>query len=166
MLRTAATFAGQALLYAAFAAFIGYFATQPSYRQIADDIAIVKLSISHLGERECRKRSAEELEKLPRNMRAPLDCPRERSDIRVELDIDGQNVVSHVMTPTGLYKDGVSTMYRRLEVKAGPHTLAVRMQDDARKEGWRFTREERVELKPAQNLVIDFHPDKGGLFFK
>jgi hypothetical protein len=62
--------------------FIGYFATSPKYRQIPDDVALIKLSISHLGDRECRKRTPEELAKLPPNMRAPMDCPRERSDIR------------------------------------------------------------------------------------
>ena len=158
--------AGQVVLYGAFAAVIGYFATDPKFKQIPDDVAVIKVSFSHLGDRECRKRTPEELAKLPPNMRAPMDCPRERSDIKVEVDIDDQNVIRHTLHPTGLYKDGISTMYRRLEVKAGPHKIAVRMQDNMKLEGWRFTKEETVELKPAQNLVIDFHPDKGGLFFQ
>ena len=58
---------GQVILYAAFAAFIGYFATSPKYRQIPDDVALIKLSIRHLGGRECRKRTLEELQKLPPN---------------------------------------------------------------------------------------------------
>ncbi|MFC5300315.1 hypothetical protein [Azospira restricta] len=166
MLKPAAAIAGQVVLYGAFAAFIGYFATDPVYRQIPDDVAVIKVSFSHLGDRECRKRTPEELAKLPPNMRAPMDCPRERSDIRFELDIDDQNVVRHVLHPTGLYKDGISTMYRRLEVKAGTHKFSVRMQDNVKQEGWKFIKEETVELKPAQAMVIDFHPDKGGLFFK
>ncbi|MCP5269170.1 MAG: hypothetical protein H6943_09060 [Zoogloeaceae bacterium] len=166
MLKPAAAIVGQVVLYGAFAAFIGYFATNPIYRQIPDDIAVLKLSFSHLGERECRKRTQEELDKLPRNMRAPMDCPRERSDIKVELDIDGENIVTHVMQPTGLYKDGISTMYRRILVKAGTRKLSVRMQDNVKEEGWKFVKEETIDIKPAQALVIDFHPDKGGLFIK
>ena len=166
MLKPAAAIVGQAVLYGAFAAFIGYFATSPVYRQIPDDIALIKVSFSHLGDRECRKRTAEELEKLPRNMRAPMDCPRERSDIKIEVTLDDQNVVQHVLHPTGLYKDGISTMYKRIEVKAGTHKLAARMQDNVAREGWKFSKEETIELKPAQVLVIDFNPDKGGLFFK
>ncbi|MBW7900787.1 MAG: hypothetical protein H3C26_04885 [Rhodocyclaceae bacterium] len=166
MLKPAAAIAGQVVLYGAFAAFIGYFATDPVYRQIPDDVAVLKVSFSHLGDRECRKRTPEELAKLPPNMRAPLDCPRERSDINFELDIDGQTVVKHVLHPTGLYKDGISTMYRRLEIPAGTHTFTARMQDNLKLEGWRFVKEETVELKPAQAMVIDFHPDKGGLFFQ
>lgn len=166
MLKPAAAIAGQVVLYGAFAAFIGYFATDPVYRQIPDDIAVIKVSFSHLGDRECRKRTPEELAKLAPNMRAPMDCPRERSDIRFELDIDGESAVRHVLHPTGLYKDGISTMYRRLYIKAGTHKIAARMQDNVKQEGWKFAHEESVELKAAQNLVIDFHPDKGGLFFK
>ncbi|EXI65477.1 MAG: hypothetical protein AW08_03148 [Candidatus Accumulibacter adjunctus] len=157
---------GQVILYGAFAAFIGYFATSPKYRQIADDVALIKLSISHLGERECRKRTPEELAKMPPNMRAPMDCPRERSDIRLEMDLDGQPVLRTVMHPTGLYKDGVSTIYRRFEVKAGSHQIAVRMNDNLIKPGFNFVKEEEINLRPGQVMVIDFNPDKGGLFFQ
>ncbi|MEF8754749.1 MAG: hypothetical protein V5B60_12600 [Accumulibacter sp.] len=157
---------GQVILYGAFAAFIGYFATSPKYRQIADDVALIKLSISHLGDRECRKRTPEELAKMPPNMRAPMDCPRERSDIRLEMDLDGQPVLRTVMHPTGLYKDGVSTIYRRFEVKAGSHQIAVRMNDNLVKPGFNFVKEEEINLRPGQVMVIDFNPDKGGLFFQ
>ncbi|MBL8391900.1 MAG: hypothetical protein JNN21_08485 [Candidatus Accumulibacter sp.] len=165
MLKPAAII-GQVILYGAFAAFIGYFATSPKYHQVADDVALIKLSISHLGERECRKRTAEELAKMPPNMRAPLDCPRERSDIRLEVDLDGQPILQTVMHPTGLYKDGVSTIYKRFEVKAGSHRLAVRMNDNLVKPGFNFVKEERISLKPHQVMVIDFNPDQGGLFFR
>ncbi|MBN8453086.1 hypothetical protein [Accumulibacter sp.] len=165
MLKPAAII-GQVILYGAFAAFIGYFATSPKYHQVADDVALIKLSISHLGERECRKRTAEELAKMPPNMRAPLDCPRERSDIRLEVDLDGQPILQTVMHPTGLYKDGVSTIYKRFEVKAGSHRLAVRMNDNLVKPGFNFVKEEQISLKPHQVMVIDFNPDRGGLFFR
>lgn len=157
---------GQVILYGAFAAFIGYFATSPRYHQVADDVALIKLSISHLGERECRKRSPDELAKMPPNMRAPMDCPRERSDIRLEMDLDGQPVLRTVMHPTGLYKDGVSTIYRRFEVMAGSHQIAVRMNDNLVKPGFNFVKEGEINLRPGQVMVIDFNPDKGGLFFQ
>ena len=157
---------GQVILYVAFAAFIGYFATSPKYRQIPDDVSLIKLSISHLGDRECRKRTPEELQKLPPNMRAPMDCPRERSDINLEVDIAGQPAFRTVMHPTGLYKDGVSTVYKRFELKAGTYKLGVKMNDNLVKPGFNFVKEEQVTLKPAQVMVIDFNPDKGGLFFR
>ena len=95
-----------------------------------------------------------------------MDCPRERSDINLEVDIDGQPAFRTVMHPTGLYKDGVSTVYKRFEVKAGALQVAVRMNDNLVKPGFNFVKEEQVTLKPGQVMVIDFNPDKGGLFFK
>lgn len=157
---------GQIILYGAFASFIGFFATSPRYRQIPDDAALIKLSMSHLGGRECRKRSAEELAALPPNMRAPLDCPRGRSDIKLRLEIDGKPVFETLMHPTGLSRDGVSTVYKRFELKAGTYRLAVKMNDNLVNPGFNHVKEAQVTLKPAQVLVVDFNPDKGGLFFQ
>ena len=165
MLKPAAI-VGQVILYGAFAAFIGTFATWPKYQQIPSDVALIKLSVSHLGERECRKRTPEELAKMPPNMRAPLDCPRERSDIRLEMDLDGEPIFRTVLQPTGLYKDGVSTVYKRFEVKAGSHRLTVRMDDNLEKPGFDYVKDEQITLAPAQVMVVDFNPDRGGLFFK
>lgn len=157
---------GQTVLYGAFAAFIGYFATSPHYQHLPPDKAVIKLSISHLGGRECRQRTPEELAKLPRNMRAPMECPRERSPIALELDMDGKSLFQGQMQPTGVAKDGIATIYRRFEVPAGEHRLTVRMNDNLRQSGFPFNREQQVNLKPAQILVIDFNPDRGGLFFQ
>ena len=52
------------------------------------------------------------------------------------------------------------------EVKAGTHQVAVRMNDNLVKPGFNFVKEDQVTLKPGQVMVIDFNPDKGGLFFK
>jgi hypothetical protein len=135
MLKPAAI-VGQVILYGAFAAFIGYLRHLAEVPADPDDVALIKLSISHLGDRECRKRTPEELAKMPPNMRAPLDCPRERSDIRLEVDLDGEPIFRTVLHPTGLYKDGVSTVYKRFEVKAGSHRLTVRMDDNLEKPGF------------------------------
>jgi hypothetical protein len=120
MLKPAAI-VGQVILYGAFAAFIGYFATSPTYHQIPDDVALIKLSISHLGDRECRKRTPEELAKMPPNMRAPMDCPRERSDIRLEVDLDGSRF-PHRAAPhrplQGRRVDGLQTL--RAESRQAP----------------------------------------------
>lgn len=161
-----AAIVGQIILYGAFAAFIGYFATEPKYHQIADDVALVKLSMSHLGGRECRKRTPEELAKMPPNMRAPLDCPRGRSDIKLLVELDGKPLFETVMHPTGLSRDGISTVYKRFELKAGTYQLAVKMNDNLINPGFNFVKEEQITLKPAQVMVIDFNPDKGGLFFQ
>ena len=161
-----AAIVGQIVLYGAFAASIGYFSTAPRYKQIGDDVSLIKLSMSHLGDRECRKRTAEELAKLPPNMRAPLDCPRARSDIRLVVELDGKPLYETLMHPTGLAKDGISTVYKRFELKAGTYRLSVKMNDNLVNPGFNHVKEAEVTLKPAQVLVIDFNPDKGGLFFQ
>ena len=68
----------QALCYAAFVAFVGYFSTSPSYVHLPAGEALVKLSFQHAGQRKvpCRERTPEELAKLAPNMRAAQDCRR------------------------------------------------------------------------------------------
>jgi len=159
------SWAGQALLYAAFAAFIGVFTRWPTYQHLPEDHALVKLSFIHHGQRlvECRKLDPEELAKLPPNMRAPVSCPRERSPILVEVDVDGVTVLRQAAQPAGLSRDGAASVYQRFEVPAGTHRFDVRLRDSARTEGFDFQRSDTVDLKPAQVLVIDFSAEKGGI---
>jgi hypothetical protein len=156
---------GQAALYGLFALAIGVFSDWPPYRHLGADRALIKLSFSQQGKpvSECRMATAEELAKLPPNMRAPRICPRERSPITVELDLDGARALHHVATPSGLSRDGAAAYYRRIEVPAGTHRLAVRIKDDVRSAGFDHVREASVTLAPAQILVIDFDPGKGGI---
>ena len=156
---------GQLLLYSAFALFIGVFSRWPSYSALAPGQAVLKVSFIHHGQRvaECRPYTAEELAKLAPNMRTPLKCGRERSPVTIEVDVDGQPVYRHVAVPSGLSRDGPSTVYHRLDLPAGPHRIAVRMKDSAAASGFTHQRAETVTLKPAQVLVIDFETDKGGI---
>jgi len=165
---TAANLVGQALLYGVFALVIGVFSRWPSYQALAPDRAVVKLSFSHHGKpiADCRPTSAAELAKLPPNMRAPIKCPRQRSPVKVELDVDGVTSFRYEAIPSGLSRDGASVVYQRMELAAGLHQIAVRMNDDARKSGFTHVREAAVMLKPAQILVIDFDPETEGVTFK
>lgn len=196
-IKTALRFVAQALLYVPFMALVGYFSTSPAYRHLGADLALIRLSFSHAGQRvgECRQRTPEELAKLPPNMRAPLVCPRERSPVTVELDMDGQRVYRAVVPPSGLRRDLASTVYWRQPVAAGVHRFKVRLKDkhdgdrheaerreEHRREGRRYERERRgsrrddggfnysveatLELKPGQTLVIDFNANRGGFLFK
>lgn len=162
---TPAAWIGQGLLYALFALAIGTFSTWPAYRHLPADQALIKLSFTHHGKRvlECRQLSPAELAKLPPNMRAPMQCPRERVPVLVELDIDGARIIRYAAAPSGLSKDGPSAVYQRLPVAAGPHRIAVRLKDSAAGTGFDYSRDESVTLKPAQVLVIDFNADKGGI---
>src|SRR5690606_22779300 len=97
------------------------------------------------------------------NMRAPVSCPRERSPILVEVDVDGVTVLRQTAQPAGMSRDGAASVYQRFEVPAGTHRFDVRLRDSARTEGFDFQLSDTVDLKPAQVLVIDFSAEKGGI---
>ena len=162
---TPAAWFGQVLLYALFALIIGVFSQWPPYRHLDPGQALIKVSFNHQGKpvSACRPATEQELAKLPPNMRAPLICPRERSPITVEMDLDGTAALRHVAMPSGLSRDGASAFYQRLPVAAGTHRLAIRIKHDAQSPGFDFERQATVTLRAAQVLVIDFDPGKGGI---
>lgn len=136
----------------------------PAWRTIPEGTAVVKLSFSHGGQRQCRALTAEEREALPPNMRRREVCDRERPPLNVELDIDGATVLAAELPPTGLAGDGPSQVYERFVVPAGTHDIAVRLSDTPA-DGFEYAAERRVTLAPAQSLAIDFAPAAGGFTF-
>lgn len=160
-------FIGQFIAYALFALVVGYFATQPSYTHLDPDKALIKLSFSHAGahRQECRVLTQEDLERLPPNMRRPMDCPRERRPLLVELELDGEILYRDELPPSGLAGDGASTAYRKFPVAAGSHQLVARLRDSRREEGFDYVKSAEVTLAPQQNFVIDFRPEFGGFLF-
>ena len=157
--------AGQLVLYALFALALGIFSRYPTYQQLAPDQALLKLSFSHPGQlkAECRLRSSEELARMPRNMRAPMDCSRERSPVTVELDLDAKPLTRAVVAPSGFSKDGASTLYSRFPVSAGPHHLSVRFKDSVRVQGFNYTRDLTIAPQSGQIVVVDFDLQRGGI---
>ena len=166
-MKQALRIAAQLLLYVPLMALIGYFSTAPRFSPVGETEALLRLSFIHAAQRKaaCRERSPEELAKLAPNMRAALDCPRERSPIVVELELDGKLVLRREVQPAGLKRDGNATVYHRLPVPAGRHTIAVRLRDRPG-EGFDYTREETLELAPGRVLLIDFVDAKGGFLFR
>jgi hypothetical protein len=158
---------GQAIAYALFAVVIGYFATQPAYTYLDPGKAQIKLSFGHAGEHitECRQLTQEELNKLAPNMRRPMDCPRGRLPVLIELELDGELLYSAELPPSGLAGDGVSTAYKKFAVDPGQHRLVARLRDSNRSEGFDHEKASAITLSPQQNFVIDFHPSRGGFLF-
>ena len=161
----AGAWVGQVLLYALFAVCIGVFSRWPPYVHLGPGQAVIKVSFAHTGKPvgDCRPLTAEELAKLPPNMRAPMKCPRERSPVTVEVDVGGAPVLRRVALPSGLSRDGASAVYQRMQVAAGEQRISVRLNDDVRSSGFTHQREATVTLAPAQILVIDFDAEQGGI---
>lgn len=159
-----ARYSGQILLYGVFMALIGYLSIRPVYSPIAPGQALIKLSFAHQGKlmSKCRQRSVEELAKLPPNMRTPLDCPRGRAPVWVQLRVDGRTLLDRSIAASGLSRDGASYAYERFVVPAGEHHLRVRLRDRPRERGFDYQRSATVQLAARQVLVVDFNARAGG----
>lgn len=158
--------AAQLALYAPLMALLAYFSTEPRFSTLAPDQALVRVSFIHATERKeaCRERSAEELRKLAPNMRAALDCPRERSPLLVEIELDGKIVLRREVQPSGLRRDGNVAVYQRLALPAGRHRIVARLRDRADGD-FNYSRDETVQLAAGRVLIIDFNAAKGGFAF-
>jgi len=156
---------GQALLYGGFAAAIGVFSRWPAYHPLAPGMAQLKISFIHHGARlaECRPYTEAEKARMAPNMRKAMQCERERTPVIIEVDVDGQPALRHTAQPSGLARDGASTMYQRLDLPAGEHRIAVRLKDSNAQPGFNHQRDQTVVLQPAQVMVIDFSQDRGGI---
>lgn len=159
-------FAAQLALYVPLMLVLGYFSTEPRFSVVEPGEALVRVSFIHATERKekCRSRSPEELAKMAPNMRASLDCPRERTPLEVQIELDGTTVLSRVVEPSGLKKDGNAVVYQRLTVPAGRHRIVARLRDRPG-EGFNYVREEAVELAAGKALLIDFNAARGGFAF-
>ena len=165
---TARAWLGQFVLYAAFAAAIGVFSQWPRYRPTGSGQALIKVSFVHTGKPvgDCRAQTADELARLPPNMRAPRLCPRERSPVQLTLDVNGQRLLQREAPPSGLKRDGASAMYAKLVVPAGEQRIAVTLSDDVRARDAGLKREAVLTLVPGQVLVIDYDAASGGITLK
>ena len=157
-------FPGQAVLYLAFALVIAYLSVAPVYHPIAPGEAEVRFAVGHQGQRKeaCRERTDEELAKLAPNMRVRQVCPRERSPIDVELEMDGRLLYAETVPPTGLSRDGMAYVYRRFGVPAGTHHLTARLRDSVQLQDFNYVHPSEVELGPGDILVIEFNAKEGG----
>ena len=159
-------FAAQLALYAPLMALLAYFSTEPRFSVVAPGEALVRVSLIHATQRReaCRERSAEELAKLPPNMRAAQDCPRERAPLLVEVELDGKLVLRREAQPSGLRRDGNAAVYERFALPAGRHRIVARLRDRP-EGGFGYVKDETVELAAGRVLIIDFNAAKGGFAF-
>jgi hypothetical protein len=157
----------QLLLYVPLMLLIAVFSAKPQFRQLGDDQALLRLSFVHAAQRKeaCRERSPAELAKLAPNMRAALDCPRERASVLVELEVDGNVVLRRDLPPSGLKHDGNAAVYHRMPLPAGKHRIVARLRDRAEGD-FNYVREATLELAPGSALVIDFVAAQGGFVFR
>ncbi|HFD15913.1 MAG TPA: hypothetical protein ENJ38_06375 [Rhodospirillales bacterium] len=160
-------YVGQAVFYAVVVLAIGYFSQRPIYEHIPPDKAQILLSFSHGGARveACRRLSAEEIARLPPRERRPNTCSRRRVPIRVQLVLDEEVIFDRTLEPGGLAGDSPAHAYEKFLVPVGRHRLVARLEDRGRSDRFAYESELVVDLRPRQNLPIDFKADKGGFIF-
>ena len=159
---------GQIVVLAVAALIVGYFSTSPAYRSLPEGKAMIKLSFAHSGERveDCRTRTDAEMADQAPNMRRRRDCPRERVPLVIDLTMDGELLHHSILEPTGLSRDLPANVYETFVVSTGAHSLTLRLRDSRRTEGYDYEQQFDIELKPAQNLAIDFEARTGGFLIR
>jgi len=163
-----AQWAGQLLFYVAAAGVTGLFATWPTWSRLSPEEAQITIAFAHGGARKeaCRKLTPEEIAALPARERRPSDCRRERVPLRFELVLDDRPRLARMLPPSGLSRDGPAQLYEKLSVPSGRHTVTVRLADSGRASGFDYENRFELELRPRQNLAIDFEADRGGFFIR
>lgn len=158
----------QVFNYLVFVTMIWYFSSAPVYHHLEANQSVIILTFNHGGQLigECRQRTPAELAKLAPNMRIPMDCPRRRSPIEVELMMDGQVLFHKTYYPSGLSGDGAVDIYEQFKVLSGSHQLRVRLKDSVKVTDFNYVHEAMVALVPTQTLVVDFKHEAGGFMMK
>jgi len=158
----------QAATYALFMAVLGVFSVHPTYSYLGAGEAQIKLNLSHPGQRveACVKRTKAELAALAPNMRAKMKCSRERSVVKLELEVDGQILFKGEAAPAGLRRDGSSSFYEKFFITAGKHHMTVRMNDGDSSKAFTHMLSKDVDVKPTQNLIVGFHQNENTFYYK
>jgi len=158
----------RALAYGLFAVAASAFSAWPLFNLIDPGQAVISLTFSHAGKRvgECRRLTQADLDKLPPNMRKPMDCPRERTPLKVVFRVDGAVLYQAVVPPSGIWSDGESTVYARFPVRAGEHRMFIGMNDSGRTAGFDFQLETSMKLVPEQHVVVEFDSERQSFVFR
>ncbi|WP_084004851.1 hypothetical protein [Magnetovibrio blakemorei] len=158
----------QGVTYGLFMTVVSVFATNPSYTYLGAGEAQIKLNLSHPGQRveACVQRSKSELAELAPNMRSQMKCSRERAEIKLELDMDGQVLFRGTAVPAGFRRDGSSSFYEKFFISAGEHQITVRMNDGDPSKPFTHVLSQIVNVKPTQNLIVGFNENEHKFYFK
>lgn len=151
----------QGVLWSILLGGIGGFSRLPAVEVIPAGKTEIKLVVRYSGKRlgECAEMSTAELENLPPNMRSPVICPREKSPLYAELEIDDVVHVRETVAPSGLHNDGVIATFHRIAADTGEVHLELRIRDDERVEGFTHNMDETVSLSSDKVLTIHFTDD-------
>lgn len=148
---------GQALAWGMFMLATGVFAQWPVFSPLPPGHAQLKLSMAHLTERlePCVELSPEELAALPPNMRVVERCPRARADAVIELEANGELLLSASVRPVGLARGGRTYLQDRWGLPPGEYQLTLRLRDTPRNEGFDKVQHLSLRLAPGESALLN-----------
>jgi len=158
----------QVATYIAFAVCVAWLSASPAYHYAREDMATVKLSLSHAAQRvkPCVRLTPEQIAELAPNMRHTEQCERARLPLTVEIDIDRTVIATITAPPSGLWNDGPASVYERFEVAPGKHTVTAKLRDSNRTDGWDYSHTETVTLTSGRYFTVTFRAETGGFSFR
>ncbi len=110
----------------------------------------------------CRKRTPEELAKLPPHMRTPEVCTRGRSPVRLRVAVDGREAYRGTFEPSGLWHDGTSVGIVPLHVAPGRVVIDVALDDTgAEPPSYPLHAHAAVDVPPASRTVLSYDTEHG-----
>lgn len=127
------------------------------YRYSPDGIAMLRVSFHHAGEsiEGCHELTPAEREKFPEHMRLDKICSRERSPVRLALDLSGRRLLAKSYPPGGIKHDWPSAAFEEITVQPGRHRLVAELRDgDGPEDVVRF--ESDLVFAPGRVVVLDF----------
>ena len=147
---------------------VAYFSVSPRYEYVADEIAIIKLSVSHAADRvtPCVQLSPQEIAALPPNERRPAKCERERVPLTLQLDVDDQTRINIEAEPSGLWNDGPASVYQTIAMAPGSYRVTARLRDSSRGSGWDYEDSKDIDLEAGRYLTVTFRAESGGFEFR
>ncbi|MBF0155424.1 MAG: hypothetical protein HQL64_16945 [Magnetococcales bacterium] len=155
------------VLYGLFGWLLVYFSTSPTYHFLQPGMAELRVVFNHAAQpvSPCHRRTAEELAKLPPNMRKAVDCPRQRVHVRLEVVLDGQMVAKKSYEPSGFSDDGPAFVYGRFPVPAGTHRIRLMLKDKP-DESVTYEDERVMEMPEGRSLVVNLDETSGHFRFR
>lgn len=142
---------GQVIFYAIIMAVLGYFSSSPEITLQNNNDTSLKLIIRHSGriEGKCEPLSKLEQDKLPTNMQRLVNCPRQKSPLKVIISVDDEMIYNATIKPSGIHDDGVLADYSVFTLKAGTRHIVASA----------ITNTHEGEFVDRYNAKIDVNPN-------
>lgn len=122
---------GAGVVTVAAALAVGWLSQVP-YDAVRGSGALIRLAWRTRGTRveECRRLTAEELERLPVHMRQDEVCEGRILPYRLVVALDGRTVVDDSVRPSGAREDRPLYVHHEVWVEPGTHALAITFSRD------------------------------------